>query len=193
MTNLIFFGGPGAGKGTQAKKIAEKFGLIHLSTGDILRNAVEKKTELGIIAKKYMDGGELLPDDVIIRMVENQIKKDLETNGFIFDGFPRTIPQAEAFDTMLAKYDMTISHVVHLKVPKEVLVERLLRRAELENRSDDADISIIENRINLYINKTAPIKEFYTKQGKMLKVDGMGEVDEIFERVVEAVKFDKTE
>jgi adenylate kinase len=187
MTNLIFFGAPGAGKGTQAKKVAEKFQLIHLSTGDILRNAVAKKTELGVIAKKYMDNGELLPDDVIIRMVENQIKKNLDCNGFIFDGFPRTIPQAEAFNVMLAKYNTNISHVVHLKVSKENLVNRLLKRAELENRSDDSSISIIENRITLYIEKTAPIKEFYTKRGKMRKVVGIGNVEEIFEKVVEAI------
>ncbi|MBN2892043.1 MAG: adenylate kinase [Bacteroidales bacterium] len=187
MLNLIFFGAPGAGKGTQAKKVCEKFNLIHLSTGDILRAKIADKTEMGILAKSYMDKGELVPDDVILKMVENVIKSHPKSNGFIFDGFPRTIPQAEAFDIMLANLNMALSDVIHLKVDKDELIERLKKRAELENRKDDSNISIIENRIVQYIEKTAPVKEYYSNQGKLRKVEGIGDVDEIFEKVVEAI------
>lgn len=183
MLNLILFGAPGAGKGTQAKKISEKFHLLHLSTGDILRKAVANKTELGIIAKEYLDRGNLLPDDIMIKMVENTIKKNTDVQGFIFDGFPRTIAQAEAFDKMLVTLNMAINCVIHLRVEKDILVDRLLKRAEIEGRSDDADKSIIENRITLYKQKTKPVKEYYSKLEKLTVIDGLGEIDDIFEQV----------
>ena len=187
MKNLIFFGAPGAGKGTQAKKIADQFNLIHLSTGDILRAEVSQESEFGIIAKESMDKGELVADNIILKMVEAAITKQKDSNGFIFDGFPRTIPQAEAFDIMLSKLNMAISHVIHLKVSKDILVKRLSKRAVLEKRLDDENINIIENRITTYINKTAPVKDFYLKQGKMHKIDGTGEIKDIFGRVLEAI------
>ena len=187
MKNLIFFGAPGAGKGTQAKKVAEQLKLIHLSTGDILRAAVDKKTEHGGIAKKFMDNGELVPDDIMIRLVEAKIKKLNDANGFIFDGFPRTIAQAEAFDEMLSKLDMTISHVIHLKVAKEILVKRLLKRSVLEARNDDRSIETIEKRITTYITKTTPIKEYYLKQNKLHKIAGTGDIEDIFNRILEVI------
>ena len=188
MLNLIFFGAPGAGKGTQAKKTAEKYNLSHLSTGDILRAEVSNNTELGAIAKSYMDKGELLPDDIIIKMVENKIKEVNNPEGFIFDGFPRTLAQAEAFDAMLTKNKMRITFVIHLDVEKNVLIDRLRKRAEIENRKDDSDISIIENRISQYIEKTEPIKNFYQNRGQLINIDGMGEIDDIFNRIVEMLE-----
>jgi len=180
MMNLIFLGAPGAGKGSQAVKIAQKYNLAHLSTGDILRNEVDKKTELGIIAKQYMDKGELLPDDIIIKMVENKIKEVKGFNGFIFDGFPRTIKQAEDFDKMLDSIKIRIDSVILLDVSKEILIERLSKRAVLENRKDDSDISIIENRIVQYLQKTAPLIDYYKKQNKLIKINGIGLIDDIF-------------
>ncbi len=184
MKNLIFLGAPGAGKGTQAKKIAEKFNLKHLSTGDILRNEIAKETKLGITAKKYMDRGELVPDEVIIGIVENIISKNLHCEGFIFDGFPRTFPQAEALDKMLEKYNIAISNVFFLDVPQQELIDRLAKRAKLEGRDDDKDLTVIENRIDVYRQKTEPLLEYYEKQNKLQRIKGIGEIDEIFEKIV---------
>jgi adenylate kinase len=184
MRNLIFFGAPGAGKGTQAKKIAEKFNLKHLSTGDVLRKEITAKTELGIIAQTFMDKGELVPDDVIIGMVEKIIADNLHCEGFIFDGFPRTYPQAEALDIMLKKYNIEISYVIFLDVPQQELIHRLAKRAEIEGRDDDKNVEIIENRINVYKQKTAPVLEYYEKQNKLYKVDGVGEIDVIFDKII---------
>ncbi len=183
MFNLIFFGAPGAGKGTQAKKVCKLYNLVHLSTGDILRSEITAKTELGLIVKKFMDKGELLPDDVIIKIVESKIKNNKNSNGFVFDGFPRTIPQAEAFDKMLENLDMSISHVIYLDVEKDELFKRLMKRAELENRKDDQDKAVIENRIEQYNNKTEPLKQYYSKKGKLKKVEGVGDVEDIAEKI----------
>jgi len=188
MINLIFFGAPGAGKGTQAKKLAEKYNLIHLSTGDMLRARVEQKTKLGIIAKEYMDKGELVPDDVMIGMVENTISQLKDADGFILDGFPRTLPQASALDVMLEKHEMKIQRVLFLDVQKEVIIDRLRKRATLENRQDDSDISIVENRINVYKQKTAPVMGYYEEQNRLSRIDGVGDINEIFAKIVEAVE-----
>lgn len=184
MKNIVFFGAPGAGKGTQAKKLAERFNLIHISTGDVLRGEVKNKTDLGLKAQTYMQNGELVPDDLIISMVEKIIAANLDGEGFILDGFPRTKPQAEALDNMLKKYNIKISDAIFLDVPKDELITRLQKRAELEGRDDDKDISVIENRINVYNEKTAPVIEYYSQQGKLKKIDGLGEISEIFESII---------
>ncbi len=189
MKILIFFGAPGAGKGTQAKKLAAKYNLTHLSTGDMLREKIKQKTELGLIAKKYMDKGNLVPDDVIIGMVRNFITALRNTDGVILDGFPRTIPQAEALDAELKLYDLEVCDVVFLDVEKQTLIDRLSKRAEIENRKDDSDISIVENRINVYNQKTAPVISYYEKQNKLKKVKGEGEIDDIFNSIVNIISF----
>lgn len=183
MKILLFFGSPGAGKGTQAKKISAKYNYRHVSTGDMLRSKIERKTELGLKAKTYMDKGDLVPDDVIIGMVENTITETKDVNGIILDGFPRTIPQAEALDNMLDKNNLKITDVLFLDVKKEVIIKRLEKRSEIENRKDDSDISIVENRITVYKKKTAPVIDYYKKQDKLKELDGVGEIDEIFENI----------
>ena len=187
MLNIVLFGPPGAGKGTQAEKIIEKYQLIHLSTGDILRAELAAQTPLGQEAKKYMDKGELLPDKVVIEMIGSKIEKSHDSNGFIFDGFPRTTTQAEALDILLHKKNTPISIMLSLEVEKNELVKRLLGRGQVSGRSDDQDESIIENRIKVYNNETTPVKGFYEKQGKYRAIDGMGTIDEIFERLCKVI------
>jgi adenylate kinase len=191
MLNIVLFGPPGAGKGTQAVKIIEKYQLIHLSTGDILRAELAAQTALGQEAKKYMDKGELVPDKVVIEMIGIKIDKNPDANGFIFDGFPRTTAQAEALDILLRQKGTPISIKLSLEVEKNELVKRLLGRGQVSGRSDDQDESIIENRIKVYNNETAPVKGFYEKQGKYQAIDGMGSIDEIFERLCKAINLAK--
>lgn len=187
MLNIVLFGPPGAGKGTQASKIIEKYQLVHLSTGDILRAELAAQTELGKEAKKYMDKGELVPDEVVIGMIGSKIDKNADTPGFIFDGFPRTTAQAEALDNLLNKKGTPISIMLSLEVEKEELIRRLLGRGQVSGRSDDQDESIIENRIKVYHKETAPVKGFYEQQGKHKSVPGMGSVDEIFNRLCNVI------
>jgi adenylate kinase len=187
MKNLIFFGAPGAGKGTQAKKLAQEFKLKHISTGDVLRAEVSNQTELGKKAKNFMDKGELVPDDIIISMVEKIISSILDSNGFILDGFPRTQEQAIALDKMLEKYNITISNAIFLDVPEEELIKRLEKRAELENRDDDKNENIIKNRIKIYKEKTEPVLNYYQKQGKLKKIQGLGDIDQIYKNIVQAI------
>ena len=191
MLNIVLFGPPGAGKGTQAEKIIEKYQLDHLSTGDILRAELAAQTPLGQEAKKYMDKGELVPDKVVIEMIGIKIDKNPDANGFIFDGFPRTTAQAEALDILLRQKGTPISIMLSLEVEKNELVKRLLGRGQVSGRSDDQDESIIENRIKVYNNETAPVKGFYEKQGKYQAIDGMGSIDEIFERLCKAINLAK--
>jgi adenylate kinase len=187
MLNIVLFGPPGAGKGTQAEKIIEKYQLDHLSTGDILRAELAAQTPLGQEAKKYMDKGELVPDEVVIGMIDLKIDKSHQSNGFIFDGFPRTTAQAEALDLLLHKKNTPISVMLSLEVEKNELVKRLLGRGQVSGRSDDQDESIIENRIKVYNNETTPVKGFYEKQGKYRAIDGMGTIGEIFDRLCKAI------
>jgi len=187
MLNIVLFGPPGAGKGTQAAKIIEKYQLVHLSTGDILRAELAAQTVLGQEAKKYMDKGELVPDKVVIGMIGLKIDKNHDARGFIFDGFPRTTEQAKALDVVLHKKGTPISIMLSLEVEKKELIKRLLGRGQVSGRSDDQDVSIIENRIRVYNNETAPVKGFYEKQGKYQAIDGMGTIDEIFERLCKAL------
>ncbi len=187
MLNIVLFGPPGAGKGTQAQKIIDKYHLVHLSTGDILRAELAAETPLGQEAKKYMDKGELVPDEVVIEMIGLKIDKSHDSNGFIFDGFPRTTAQAEALDNLLQKKNTPISVMLSLEVEKNELVKRLLGRGQVSGRSDDQDESVIENRIKVYNNETAPVKGFYEKQGKYIAINGMGSIDEIFERLCRVI------
>ncbi|MEX1002770.1 MAG: adenylate kinase [Crocinitomicaceae bacterium] len=187
MINIILFGPPGAGKGTQAEKLVNKYNLFHLSTGDVFRQNIKEETALGVLAKSYMDKGELVPDDVTIDLLVSEIDKHPEADGFIFDGFPRTIAQAKALDEILLKRGTSITGLLALDVEEEELKERLKKRALISGRTDDADPEIIANRIKEYMNKTYPLKEFYHQQGKLIKVNGHGDIDEITERLFDSL------
>jgi len=180
MLNLVLFGPPGAGKGTQSQKLIEKYGLIHLSTGDILRNEISQGTTLGLEAKKLMDEGVLVPDEVVIGMISNKLDANPAAKGFIFDGFPRTVAQAAALDTLLEGKSTGISGMIALVVDDQELENRLLLRGKDSGRPDDANPEIIRKRINEYNNKTTPVAEFYKAQGKFTSINGIGSVDDIF-------------
>jgi adenylate kinase len=188
MLNLVLFGPPGAGKGTQSEKIIAKFQLVHLSTGDLLRSEIKNGTELGLQAKKLMDQGILVPDEVVIGMIENKLRENKEAAGFIFDGFPRTVKQAEALDQLLTSYDEEISVMVALVVDNEELVKRLLIRGETSGRPDDSNEELIRKRIEEYNSKTIPVAEYYEKQDKYVSVNGIGDISEIFNTISEAIE-----
>lgn len=183
MLNLVLFGPPGAGKGTQAEYLKENYHLAHLSTGDLLRSELAQGTALGKEAKKFMDKGELVPDEVVIGMIRSRLENSSDTKGFIFDGFPRTVEQAKALDQLLDDYETPISAMLSLEVEKQELIDRLLSRGKDSGRADDQDESVIENRINVYNEKTAPLKEYYRKQGKYHPIDGMGSIEDIAARL----------
>ncbi len=187
MLNIVLFGPPGAGKGTQSERLIEKFGLVHLSTGDIFRYNIKEQTELGVLAKSYIDKGQLVPDEVTINMLRSEVLKNEGAKGFIFDGFPRTNAQAVALDEFLASLNTSISLMTALEVEENELKERLKKRAEISGRTDDADPEIIANRIKVYNNETAPVKEFYQKQNKFVSIDGIGTIDEITDRLYTAI------
>jgi adenylate kinase len=187
MLNLVLFGPPGAGKGTQSAMLVEKHKLIHLSTGDLLRGEITAGTELGLEAKKLMDQGLLVPDSVVIGMIGSKLKQNPNAGGFIFDGFPRTVAQAEALDELLANSGTSISGMLALVVEEEELVARLLNRGKDSGRSDDQDESIIRNRIKEYNAKTAPLADFYTVQGKYTSIKGVGKIEEISAALNEAI------
>jgi len=179
MTNLVLFGPPGAGKGTQAEFLKEKYNLIHISTGDVFRYNIKNETALGTLAKSFMDKGGLVPDEVTIKMLNAEVEKNADANGFIFDGFPRTEAQAKALDKLMEDKDSNINAMIALEVDDEVLVGRLLERGKTSGRADDADESIIRNRITEYYKKTAVLKNYYSAQNKYFGVDGVGSIEEI--------------
>ncbi|HEY1201764.1 MAG TPA: adenylate kinase [Niastella sp.] len=180
MFNLILFGPPGSGKGTQSEKLIEKFGLIHLSTGDLLRKEIANQTQLGLEAKSFMDKGQLVPDEVVIGMIGSALDANPAAKGFLFDGFPRTTAQAEALDTLLTGKGSEISLVLALEVGEEELVARLLNRGKTSSRSDDRDENVIRQRLEEYRKKTAIVADHYAKFNKVSKVKGEGSIDEIF-------------
>ena len=180
MFNLILFGPPGSGKGTQSEKLIDQYGLLHLSTGNLLREEIANKTTLGLEAKDFMDKGQLVPDSVVIGMIRSAIAHNPQAKGFLFDGFPRTVAQSEALDRLLKENATEISVVLALDVTQEELVKRLLNRGKTSGRSDDVNEDIIRARITEYENKTSPVAGHYDKQGKFIKVKGEGSVDEIF-------------
>ncbi|SEM00141.1 adenylate kinase [Aquimarina amphilecti] len=183
MTNLVLFGPPGAGKGTQAEVLKEKYNLIHISTGDVFRYNIKNATDLGTLAKSYIDKGQLVPDEVTINMLNAEVDKNSDAKGFIFDGFPRTEAQAESLAELLSSKGSEVSAMVALEVDDEVLVERLLERGKTSGRPDDADEGVIRNRIKVYYNETAILKNYYQKQDKYFGVDGVGGIDEITDRL----------
>jgi adenylate kinase len=187
MINLVLFGPPGAGKGTQAVKLVEKYNLVHISTGDVFRKNISESTELGMLAKSYMDKGELVPDEVTIDMLKDVVDSNADANGFIFDGFPRTTPQAKALDAFLQTKQMSISAMLALEVADEILVERLLLRGKDSGRADDRDESIIRNRIDQYYQKTAILKEYYSQFDKYHGIDGVGDIDQVFSRLTQSI------
>jgi adenylate kinase len=187
MLNIVLFGPPGAGKGTQSEKLIAKYGLTHLSTGDLFRKHLGEGTDLGNLAKKYMDEGHLVPDEVVISMVEDKINSTEGSKGFIFDGFPRTTTQAEALDVMLGKNGMGISGMIALDVPEDVLRERIKERGKTSGRVDDQDEEKINTRIKVYLDETFPVAEYYEKQDKFEKINGVGQIEEIFSLISEVV------
>jgi adenylate kinase len=183
MINIVLFGKPGAGKGTQAEFLKEKYNLTHLSTGDIFRYNIKNDTELGKLAQTYMAKGDLVPDEVTIQMLQSEVDKNPNSDGFLFDGFPRTIAQAEALDKFLASKSQNIKATVALEADDNILVARLLERGKTSGRPDDQDEEKIRNRYDEYNQKTAPLMDYYKEQGKFHSVDGIGTIAEVTERL----------
>jgi adenylate kinase len=187
MINIVLFGKPGAGKGTQAEFLKTKYNLTHLSTGDIFRFNIKNETELGKLAKTFMDKGDLVPDEVTIKMLNSEVDKNKDSSGFLFDGFPRTLSQAEALDTFLKSKNKKITATIALEADDEILVQRLLERGKTSGRPDDQDEEKIRNRYDEYNQKTAPLMNFYENQNKFYAVNGIGTIQEITERLSKVI------
>ena len=187
MINLILFGKPGSGKGTQAEFVKQKYDLVHISTGDVFRYNISKNTDLGVLAKSYMDRGDLVPDEVTIKMLEAEVEKFNDAKGFIFDGFPRTTTQAKILDDFLDSKGMSISMTIALEVDEDLLIDRLISRGRDSGRADDQDRSKIQNRFDEYNNKKAPLISFYKNQNKFYEIDGIGEIKDISSRIFETI------
>lgn len=186
MLNLVIFGAPGSGKGTQSELLIQKYGLEHVSTGDLLRAAIKAETELGLIAKRYIDAGQLVPDDLIIGLIERVLEERKPKVGLILDGFPRTVPQAEALEALLAKYNTAVHAVLDLKVDEEELIDRLLKRGQASGRTDD-NLETIQKRLSVYHEQTAPLAEYYAGKGVHHALYGVGSVSEITERIASVI------
>jgi adenylate kinase len=182
MLNILLFGPPGSGKGTQSKKIIQYYGLEHISTGDILRKEISEQTPLGRVAQHYIDKGELVPDDIIISMIDEIISSNKKAKGYVFDGFPRTVAQAHALENMLKQKKQNICIMIILNVDEKELINRLTKRAKIEGRTDD-DLNIILNRIKVYNSQTAPVINLYKEQGKAFEINGMQTEDEVFKDI----------
>lgn len=187
MFNLVLFGPPGSGKGTQATNLIEKYKLVHLSTGDLLRNEIAHKTPLGLEAKKIMDAGQLVPDEVVIGIIDNCLEKNTQANGFLFDGFPRTINQAKALDKLLELKRTQIDLVLALQVNEEELVRRLLERGRTSGRADDTSEEVIRKRFQVYSSDTEPVAQHYKDEGRFEAIPGEGSIDDIFSRLSTAI------
>jgi adenylate kinase len=187
MLNIILFGAPGCGKGTQAELLKKKYGVEHISTGAVIRSEIERGTELGLSMQEYIAKGELAPDSIVVGMVKNYICEHRDAKGNIFDGFPRTTAQAEAFDELLDKEGLSVSVMIYMDVPEQELVNRILLRGKDSGRADDASEDIIRNRIEIYRAQTAIVADYYSKQGKYVAIDGVGTLDEVFARICEAI------
>lgn len=192
MLNVVLFGPPGAGKGTQAEFIIQKYGLLHFSTGDILRGEVKAGTELGKKAEQIMNAGQLVSDEIVIGMIKNKIAANMDANGFLFDGFPRTVEQAQALDNMLADHHSSITCTLSLEVEEGELTRRLLQRAIEQNRKDDTE-AVIKARVVEYRQKTLPVAGFYAEQDKLHSVEGLGEVSEVADRIAQVLEKMKTQ
>lgn len=188
MFNLILFGPPGSGKGTQSEKLIQKYGFKHLSTGDILRAEIANKTPLGMEAKALMDKGQLVPDEVVIGMISTALDANPGVPGFLFDGFPRTVAQAEALDKLLRLKQTEIGVVLALQVPDEELISRMMNRAKTSGRSDDADESVQRKRLEVYLRDTLPVAGHYAEQDKVVNVEGVGTIEEIFGRLTSEIE-----
>lgn len=180
MLNIVLFGPPGAGKGTQSQKMIDTYRLIHLSTGDLLRSQIAAGTDLGLKAKILMDQGLLVPDEVVIGMIDNKLKENKTAPGFIFDGFPRTVPQAAGLDKLMAQNNTAITCMIALEVNEEELTKRLLLRGQTSGRPDDQNESLVRKRVQEYNLKTAPVADYYASQGKFHAINGIGEIEDIF-------------
>ena len=191
MFNIILFGPPGSGKGTQSEKLIDRYGLIHLSTGNLLREEISNKTKLGLEAKSYMDSGQLVPDAVVIGMIRSAITANPNAEGFLFDGFPRTVAQSEALDELLAENHAEINAVLALEVSENELIERLLNRGKTSGRSDDVNEQVIPARITEYENKTSPVAGYYEQFGKVVRLKGEGDVDSIFDALCSEIEAKK--
>jgi adenylate kinase len=187
MINLILFGPPGSGKGTQAARLVERYQLVHISTGDLFRYEMSNNTPLGLAAKDYMAKGELVPDSVVIGMLRNKVEAHADASGFIFDGFPRTIPQAQALDALLTEKGTAVSGLIALHVDDEEIVQRIKLRGASSGRADDTDEGIIRNRISVYKNETSPVFDYYAETGKSHSINGIGSIEDIFGRLSEAI------
>lgn len=187
MLNIVLFGPPGAGKGTQSERIIEKYHLTHISTGDLFRKNIKEGTELGLRAKSFMDAGNLVPDEVVVGMVDDFLKHHRDAEGFIFDGYPRTTPQAEALDRQLENMGHPIAAMLSLAVPDEELKARLANRGKTSGRPDDQDPEKINNRISVYYRETQPVMDYYKAQGKYVEIHGLGDIEEIFSSISDAI------
>lgn len=187
MINIVIFGPPGAGKGTQSEKLLSQYSLVHISTGDLFRAHIKGATALGLEAKSYMDKGELVPDAVTINMLRAKVEENPQAKGFIFDGFPRTTPQAKALDDLLASLQTGITVCLSMQVPDQELIERLLNRGKTSGRADDANEEVVKNRLAVYMRETAPLKTYYQEQNKLAEINGVGSIDDIFMRLCAAI------
>jgi len=186
MFNVVIFGAPGSGKGTQSNLIIKKYGLHHISTGDILREEIENQTELGKTAETYISKGHLVPDDFVIKMLSDVLDRTKSEKGYIFDGFPRTLEQGETLDKLLRERETGILAALYLEVEEHILIERILKRGEQTGRTDD-NLETIQARLHVYHSQTEPLKEYYKKQGKNINIKGIGSVEDIFERICESL------
>jgi adenylate kinase len=188
MLNIIMFGPPGSGKGTQSQKIWEQYGLIHLSTGEMLRYEMDNKTEIGEAIRKGMDNGEYVSDELALQLIKQRIESYANPKGFVFDGFPRTLNQAQKLDNLLDEMGAQINIMLSLEVPENELINRLTERAKISGRGEDQGIAVIQKRLGIYRDKTKPVKDYYKAKNKLKPIDGLGSVEDIFKRIQEEIE-----